>query len=124
MYRILTNKAFVHNRKSRRLSIALAAPLPDDKASGREDVCTDPERFIEQISDDVASALKAMRPPERRCILLRAMEECSYKEIAEVLDIPVGTVMTHLSRGRARARRMLGDCDTVREFRFYRNRDN
>jgi RNA polymerase sigma-70 factor (ECF subfamily) len=42
-------------------------------------------------------------------LLLRVVEQFSYQEIAGILEIPVGTVMTHLARGRAKLRKDLLD---------------
>ena len=55
-------------------------------------------------SDEVKAAFRRLSTAERSCLMLRAIEKFSYKEIAETLDMPVGTVMTHLSRGRAKLR--------------------
>ena len=44
---------------------------------------------VEQLPDDF-----------RQCVLLRDMQGLSYEEIAEILDIPIGTVMSRLHRGR------------------------
>ncbi len=46
---------------------------------------------------------------QREVLLLAAVEELRYEEIAAVLAIPVGTVMSRLSRARERLRRMIGD---------------
>jgi DNA-directed RNA polymerase specialized sigma24 family protein len=75
--------------------------------SGYADVLADPEGVLEQCGDEVVRALRKLKTAERSCILLRGVEEFSYKEIAEILEIPVGTVMTHLARGRAKLRKEL-----------------
>ena len=49
----------------------------------------------------VESALEQLPVAFREVLVLREMEELSYKEIAEVVDVPVGTVMSRLARGRA-----------------------
>jgi len=46
------------------------------------------------------AAIKAMPEPFREAIVLRDLEDLSYAEIAEVTAVPVGTVMSRLSRGR------------------------
>ena len=56
----------------------------------------------------LAGALAAMRPRERDALLLYALADLSYEEVALALDVPVGTVRTWLHRARATARRELG----------------
>jgi RNA polymerase sigma-70 factor (ECF subfamily) len=51
--------------------------------------------------DGVRSAVEAIPEPFREAVVLRDLEELSYAEIAEVTGVPVGTVMSRLSRGRA-----------------------
>lgn len=55
----------------------------------------------------VARALMAMRPRERDALLLFALADLSYEEIALALDVPVGTVRTWLHRARGTAQREL-----------------
>ncbi len=70
-------------------------------------VLHDPERYIESCDWQVADALRKMPPLERSILLLRALGEFRYREIAEILDVPMGTVMGLLARGRARLRKQL-----------------
>jgi len=49
----------------------------------------------------VNAALEQLPVAFREVLVLREMEELSYKEIAQVLDVPIGTVMSRLARGRA-----------------------
>ena len=49
---------------------------------------------------DVKHAIEALAEPFRLAVLLADVEGFSYKEIAEILDIPIGTVMSRLHRGR------------------------
>jgi RNA polymerase sigma-70 factor (ECF subfamily) len=47
------------------------------------------------------AAIEAMPEPFREAVVLRDIEDLSYAEIAEVTGVPVGTVMSRLSRGRS-----------------------
>jgi RNA polymerase sigma-70 factor (ECF subfamily) len=112
MYRILTNKCFVANRETSRA----AEPLDDhvdfvalDQDPAYGDVLRDPGSFLERCGDEVHNAFVKLSAAQRACILLRDVERFSYQEIAEILEIPVGTVMTHLARGRAKLRQELVD---------------
>ena len=108
MYRIFTNKCFVANRETKRAFEPLETAEAAFQAVGREpgyiDVLNEPERFLDQCGDEVKEAFRRLSTAERACILLRAAERFSYKEIAEILEMPLGTVMTHLSWGRAKLR--------------------
>jgi RNA polymerase sigma factor (sigma-70 family) len=57
--------------------------------------------------DRLIRALEQVPPHFREVLVLRELEECSYKEIAEITSIPIGTVMSALSRARLRLRREL-----------------
>jgi RNA polymerase sigma-70 factor (ECF subfamily) len=66
------------------------------------DYAADPERhfFDRLVSDDVVRAIDALPIDFRMVVILADLQEFSYKEIADILDIPVGTVMSRLFRGR------------------------
>ena len=61
-----------------------------------------PEATLLKAADAeaVRRALGALPPELREVVVLRELEQCSYKEIAEIAQIPIGTVMSRLSRGR------------------------
>ena len=54
------------------------------------------------------AAIAALPAPFREAIVLRDVQELSYREIADVTGVPIGTVMSRLARGRTRLIRMIG----------------
>jgi RNA polymerase sigma factor (sigma-70 family) len=56
---------------------------------------------------DLVAALDALPAKEREALLLHALADLSYAEIAEALDVPIGTVRSRLSRARDRLRKRL-----------------
>lgn len=113
MFRILANKCFVTNRETARTSISLddKDDIKDERTASVEyeyqSILDGPEDFLEKCGDEVHVAFRRLSTAERSCILLRGVERFSYQEIADILEIPVGTVMTHLSRGRSKLRQDL-----------------
>jgi RNA polymerase sigma-70 factor (ECF subfamily) len=59
--------------------------------------------------DEVKEALEALPETFRMPVLLADVEDFTYKEIAEMLDIPIGTVMSRLHRGRKAMQKRLMD---------------
>jgi RNA polymerase sigma-70 factor (ECF subfamily) len=57
---------------------------------------------------DVDRVLRSISPEQREVVLLVAVEQLTYEEVSRALDIPIGTVMSRLSRGRERMRQALG----------------
>jgi RNA polymerase sigma-70 factor (ECF subfamily) len=67
------------------------------------------EEFLQTVlHGDVDRALKALPLAHREAVILADLEGLTYREIAQVVDCPIGTVMSRLSRGRARMRQLLG----------------
>jgi RNA polymerase sigma-70 factor (ECF subfamily) len=78
--------------------------VSEDERSFEETLAYEPA-IPEQIRDeDVLHALEQIPAEFREIVLLCDVQEFAYKEIAEMLDIPVGTVMSRLSRGRKHLR--------------------
>jgi RNA polymerase sigma-70 factor, ECF subfamily len=108
MFRILRN-AFLNSRTG------LAAQKTDflaDEEIRPEDAVADqvtPEMILlrGESQEMLFAALEAIPIGHREIILLCEVDEMSYREIAQVLDVPVGTVMSRLSRARAGLRRAL-----------------
>lgn len=80
-----------------------------EQAQSREE--NNPEnRFFSQLTDhEVTEALKELPEEFRTAIILVDIEELSYEEAAKLLDCPVGTVRSRLSRGRRRLQVALRD---------------
>jgi RNA polymerase sigma-70 factor (ECF subfamily) len=74
----------------------------DEPGYEPRDDSPDPERALlaESRRDQVRHAISQLEPEFREAIVLREIEGLSYKEIAAVLNIPMGTVMSRLSRAR------------------------
>jgi DNA-directed RNA polymerase specialized sigma24 family protein len=67
-----------------------------------------PRPVVTQLTDqEILRALDAIPAKFREVVLLCDVEEFSYKEIHEILEIPIGTVMSRLSRGRQMLRENL-----------------
>jgi RNA polymerase sigma-70 factor (ECF subfamily) len=67
----------------------------------------EPEIVLHQCDAAVARAMRDLPPFEREVLLLHAVGEFKYREIADILAAPIGTVMSSLSRCRARLRQRL-----------------
>ncbi len=61
-----------------------------------------------EIGDAIEEAIGRLRPEYRACIVMRHIEGRPYDEIAEALDLPLGTVKTYIHRARAELRELLG----------------
>ena len=111
LFKILVNKCFAANRETMRSPVPLDNVLDDypavEDAPGYGDVLENPKEFLDQCGDEVYRAFRRLSVAQRSCILLKDLEGFSYREIAEMLEIPMATVMTHLSRGRALLRKEL-----------------
>jgi RNA polymerase sigma-70 factor, ECF subfamily len=119
MYRILTNTFINAYRKRQREPVT----VQDDEIQdwylydklGKTGVESSAEsEVLDRIPDeDVQRALEALPEGFRMAVLLADVEGFSYKEIAEILDVPIGTVMSRLHRGRKALQKALWE--TVRE---------
>ena len=75
------------------------------------DYAANPEQYMfdRLLSDDVLRAIDGLPIDFRLVVILADLQEFSYKEIAEILDVPVGTVMSRLFRGRKALQKSLRD---------------
>jgi len=79
--------------------------LLDELPDGAESPET--ELLRGELQSQLARAVEALPLPFREAIVLREIQELSYQEIAVVTGVPVGTVMSRLSRARRRLQRAL-----------------
>ena len=94
---IVRNTAFSWLKKNR------AQPLlsiDDDEFPEIEDQHGAPSSFHSADTDVLRAALEALPLEFREALVLRELEGLSYKEIADVIEVPVGTVMSRLARAR------------------------
>jgi RNA polymerase sigma-70 factor (ECF subfamily) len=106
---IAVNRAKTFAARARPEVEAVDERIPWDGPSPEENA----ERA--RLAQDVAAAMDRL-PEEQRVVLhLRAVDGLAYREIAEALDIPIGTVMSRLSRAREHLRARLGGHDDAAE---------
>ena len=72
-------------------------------------------RQANETAVDIARAMRQLREPERACLSLCYQWGMSHQEMANVLDYPVGTVKTHIARGKAKLREHLTSYGPQRE---------
>jgi RNA polymerase sigma-70 factor (ECF subfamily) len=79
------------------------------------DQAQNPEDYLLQrvMSEDVLTAIDTLPIDFRMVVILADLQEFSYKEIADILDVPVGTVMSRLFRGRRQLEKVLRAKETT-----------
>jgi RNA polymerase sigma-70 factor (ECF subfamily) len=113
----LTRNLLVDNYRRRRMD--RASDSLDESIDGEEDGPTRVERLADsrpgqehhvaglELQAQVQQALAQVSPELREAVILRDLEDMDYKDIAEVLGVPQGTVKSRISRGRSELARLL-----------------
>lgn len=114
LFRFLINTLLNENRRFRKELQSAAPEVTEQQAeqprgAGHESILSNPEAFFQQLPDPVKQAVDSLSAAERMVFLLRVVEDFTYKEISDLLEIPAGTAMSHLFRGREKLRRKLSD---------------
>jgi RNA polymerase sigma-70 factor (ECF subfamily) len=103
-YRILRNLCLNHLRDTAKLRAVHAGGADSDEELARV-IChqsADPAVLAErnELTECLWKAMARLKPEDREILVLREMEDCSYAELAERLEIPAGTVMSRLFHAR------------------------
>ena len=111
-YRVATNRCLDELRKrDRRPTVGLVGA--DGEAVDRADPRAVDPADVAGASDEIDAALATLAPEFRAAVVLRDLCQLDYAEIAEVLDVPPGTVRSRIARGRAQlADRLSGNRST------------
>jgi len=113
----LTRNLLVDNYRRSRMD--RASDSLDETYDGEDDGATRADKLADggksqeqivsgqQLRTQIQAALKQVSPELREAVILRDLEDMDYKDIAEVLGVPQGTVKSRISRGRAELARLL-----------------
>jgi len=115
IFQIATFTLFNMNRKYQkeidsrvRLSVGFDCLAPEQRNNpDYEKLLVGNDFILEKISDEVKSSLSVLNEQERSVFLLRSLAELNYEEIARILQMPAGSVMSNLARSRIKLRNEL-----------------
>jgi len=68
-----------------------------------------PHEILDYCDEALAEAIRELSPLERSVVLLKSIGQFKHREMSEILEVPMGTVMSALSRGRSRLRMKLAE---------------
>ena len=100
-------RTFASEKRKRRWSAEELREAPEVEQNGAQDATA--------VSEDIARAMRHLREPERACLSLCYQWGMSHREAAGVMDCPVGTVKTHIARGKEKLREHLSAYGPQRE---------
>jgi RNA polymerase sigma-70 factor, ECF subfamily len=111
---IVRNTAFTWLKKNRPRAII---SVDDNTLAEIEDHSLAAETFIGADKDMLRTALEALPLEFREALILREIEGLSYKEIADIVDVPIGTVMSRLTRARRQLQKNFSEKGGKHELR-------
>jgi len=108
LYRIAFNQASTR-RKSLQLAQQRHVPLDGTELIGDGDAFADPEKTAQdrETQQRVQRALNSLPKDDAAIIILRDLQDAPYEEVAQMLEIPVGTVKSRLHRARRALKELL-----------------
>ena len=116
LFRVATLTIYNLNRKRR----PVRSPAPEPEAElnletelhledSYDSVLKDPDRILISLGDPLRRSMERLNETERAVFLLCGLGDLRYQDIAEVLEIPTGSVMGNLARARAKLRKSLAE---------------
>lgn len=114
IYRIATNHSIDYLRKRKLHTISIDEPVQGKDGDMKmelmdQDSSTDREIMAKQRKNMIRSAIESLPEKYRMVIRMRHMDEMSYEEISEELQLPLGTVKAHIFRARELLNKALRD---------------
>ena len=101
MFTILHNTFLNHRRDRGRSPIDADSEAVEQAPDSRQEAGNPEELLLRETMDaDLQSALDNLPPAYREAVWLRDVEQFTYDEIAGIVGVPIGTVMSRISRGR------------------------
>ncbi|QQP87600.1 sigma-70 family RNA polymerase sigma factor [Skermanella sp. TT6] len=105
LFRIMNN-AHISAARKRQVRDSAAATLADPVAEATQSLRVEVRQVL--------AALDELPDSQREAILLMALEDMKYKDAAEILNVPLGTFMSRIARGREALRRAMEGAKSVR----------
>lgn len=114
LYRIATNHTIDYLRKKKLSTVSLDEPVSSGEGSSPREFADAESQADKPVFDSerqqwVARAVERLPEKYRKVIVMRHMDELSYEEISEALELPLGTVKAHLFRARELLNKALRD---------------
>jgi RNA polymerase sigma-70 factor (ECF subfamily) len=117
LFKIANNHAIDHLRRARLATVSIHGSPHAANAEREEetrivlesqDESPEQEMLALELGSEIEEAIAQLRPDYRTAVILRHIENRPYEEIAEIMEVPIGTVKTFLHRARAELRGALG----------------
>lgn len=116
LFKIANNHTIDHLRRARLKTVSIhGSPHAADADEAEETRITlestgespEEELMARELGGEIEGAIAQLRPEYRTAILLRHVEGRAYEEIAEIMDVPIGTVKTFIHRARSELKELL-----------------